>query len=64
MYYPKHLSCDAKKAYNDINMANDIGKMQMYNMSGDRIGPQLYIYHCEYCNKYHLTQQQAEFKVI
>jgi len=59
--YPEHSSCSGKKQYNDVLMATDAGRAQMYN-NGFKI--QLYIYECEYCKKYHLTQQKTEMPVL
>lgn len=57
--YPEHSSCKGKKSYNTLNHANDIGKIQIYENNSE----QLYIYQCNYCNKYHLTQQKTEYQV-
>lgn len=59
--YPEWLSCYGKKQYDNINEANDIGISSMYN-SNYKI--QLYIYECEYCNKYHLTNKETDIRVI
>lgn len=59
--YPEHLSCRWKKKYLTIDQANDAGKSQMY---ANNFEIQLYIYQCEYCSNFHLTQQEAEYKVF
>jgi len=64
--YPEHSSCKSKKSYDTINDANDAGKLSMYNALelNNTLPIQLYIYQCEYCNKYHLTRFETEYKVF
>lgn len=62
--YPEHLSCKWKKKYDNIDQANDAGKLQMFDNEDNILIRQLYIYQCDYCNKYHLTQQETEYKVF
>lgn len=59
--YPEYSSCRWKKKYLTIDQANDAGKLQMYNLD---YTIQLYIYQCEYCNNFHLTQQETEHKIF
>ena len=54
------MSCFGKKKYKDVIAASDAGKSQIYNSN---FTIQLYIYECEYCNQYHLTQQKTDIKV-
>lgn len=58
--YPEHSSCFGKKRYDSAVLASDAGRMQMYN-SGYTI--KLYMYECEYCKKFHLTQQKTKMPV-
>lgn len=58
--YPESLSCLSKKKYKTIIEASDAGKMQMYN---NNYTIQLYMYECDYCKQYHLTQQVTDLKV-
>lgn len=59
--YHENISCKSKKQYLTIDHANDMGKIQMFNNSNN---PQLYIYKCSYCDKYHLTQKETDLKVF
>ncbi len=59
--YPYWSSCYGKKAYNSIIEASDGGKLSMHNNSYSN---QLYIYACDYCNKYHLTTTPTENRVF
>jgi len=58
--YPESLSCFTKKKYKDVIAASDAGKSQIYNSN---FTIQLYIYECDYCHQYHLTQQKTDIKV-
>jgi len=58
--YPEHLSCTGKKKYKSVLDASDAGRAQMYN---NKYEIQLYMYECEYCKNYHLTQQKTEMPV-
>lgn len=59
--YPEWSSCLGKKRYKSIIEASDSGKLQMYNNNNTI---QLYIYKCDYCQKYHLTTQVTENRVF
>lgn len=58
--YPESLSCFGKKKYKDAIAAIDAGKIQIYNSN---FTIELYIYECDYCQQYHLTQQKTDIKV-
>jgi len=58
--YPEHLSCLSKKKYKTVSLASDAGKTQVYN---SKFTIQLYIYECDYCNEFHLTQQKTDMPV-
>lgn len=64
--YPEHSSCRSKKSYDTIDLANDAGKLSMFTALelNNTLPIQLYIYECEYCNKYHLTRFQTNCKVF
>lgn len=59
--YPIWSSCSGKKKYDNFDLANNAGKGSMYNNNYEK---QLYIYHCQYCNKYHLTNQETKDRVF
>ena len=59
--YPEYSSCRWKKKYKTIDQANDAGKLQLFN---NKYAIELYIYECEYCMQYHLTQQKTEHKIF
>lgn len=58
--YPEHYSCKGKKQYKDVLLASDAGRAQMYN---NKFNIQLYIYECDYCKQFHLTQQKTKMPV-
>lgn len=58
--YPKYLSCFAKKKYKTVLLASDSGRAQVYN---SKFTIKLYIYECEYCKEFHLTQQVTDMPV-
>ena len=59
--YPIYSSCTPKKKYSDIIAASDAGKMQMYDRNYE---VELYIYQCEHCQQYHLTQQVTDIPCL
>jgi len=58
--YPEYLSCSGKRKYKTVLDASDAGRVQEYNNS---YTVKLYIYECEYCKNFHLTQQKTEMPV-
>lgn len=58
--YPEHTSCSGKKRYATTGLATDAGKTQEYN---NRYTVKLYIYECEYCDGFHLTQTPTDMPV-
>lgn len=59
--YPIWVSCSGKNKYKTLNDANLAGKNSMYKSN---YSYQLYIYECQYCNQYHLTNQHTENRVF
>ena len=58
--YPEYSSCSGKKSYKNVLLATDAGKAQEYNSN---FTIKLYIYECDYCKCFHLTQQKTEMSV-
>lgn len=59
--HPWWTSCTGKKRYETMNLANNAGKISMYN---NGYKSQLYMYECSYCKKWHLTSQVTEDRVF
>lgn len=59
--YPYWSSCLGKKEFKSLIEASDAGRSVMYNNSNK---VQLYIYKCDYCEKYHLTNTETENRVF